>query len=44
MEIEVVLLKQLSYAVLTKCYVRVDGDIACSAELTLGSKVADREK
>lgn len=44
MEIEVVMLKQLSHAVLTKCYVRVDGNIACSAELTLGSKVVDREK
>ncbi len=44
MEIEVVMLKQISYAVITKSYVRVDGNIACSAELMLGSKAPDREK
>ncbi len=44
MEIEVVMLKQISYAVITKSYVRVDGNIACTAELMLGSKAPDREK
>jgi 3-hydroxyacyl-[acyl-carrier-protein] dehydratase len=43
MEIEVVLLKQISYAVLTKCYVRVEGNVACMAELMLGTKAADAE-
>ncbi|MBZ5532814.1 MAG: 3-hydroxyacyl-ACP dehydratase FabZ [Acidobacteriia bacterium] len=44
MEIEVVLLKQISYAVIAKSHVRVDGNIACSAELMLGTKAPDREK
>ena len=44
MEIEVVLLKQISYAVLAKGHIRVDGNVACTAEMMLGTKAPEREK
>jgi 3-hydroxyacyl-[acyl-carrier-protein] dehydratase len=43
MEIEAVLLKQISYAVIAKCQVRVAGNVAAAAEITLGTKSSDRE-